>query len=529
MRRLLFLSVFVILVDIFFLGSFFVPLFAAQKATLADGIAQYKEENFEEAIEILSEVRRQQPSSSEAAFFLGMAYKQAMDYSGAEGNLRDAVTLTPKIKEALLELADVLYQKGDLNEARKWLSVAEEEGFFPARTAFLKGMILAKENKNMEAVASFEKAKELDPAFTQAAEFQIGLCLVKERKLDLAKARFQAVVDRDPLSDLAVFARQYQEMVDERLYLERPLHLTVGILAGYDSNIVSKPVEAIPGVNITDEAGNTLSSSVRVDYVPRLTGPWLFNAQYSAASNVNSKHTHSHDSFTNSFSVSPGYNFGRFALNLNASYTNVLLRTDPDLAPAADSSPGYKRYLDYTSIGPALRVFINQNNIVELFAGYDRKEYYNQAPTGPDGDRDAVGPRAYLSWIWLFRENSFLNLRYDFTEEHADGRNWENRGNRITANVSFPVLPPETAKRIGPITLQLTGSVFFQEFDHEVNYGVVVETRRDKVYTGSATLSWKFWKHASLIAQYIRTDNQSNVPLYEYDRNQYMAGLEFRY
>jgi hypothetical protein len=305
----------------------------------------------------------------------------------------------------------------------------------------------------------------------------------------------------------------------------------LGFSGGYDSNIISKPVETIPGVGITDEEGNTLSTSVRVDYTPKLEGPWLFNASYSAASNVNSKHTHSHDSFANSFSVSPGYNFGRFAVNLNASYTNVLLRTDPDLVPAADSSPGYKRYLDYTSIGPAFRMLLNQTNILELFAGYDKKEYYHQTPTGPDGDRDSVGPRAYLSWIWLFRENSFLNLRYDYTEENADGRNWENKGNRLTANVSFPILPAETVKRFGPVTMQLTGSAFFQNYDYEVNYGLIdgLKTRKDKVYTGSVGLTWKFWKHASLIAQYIRTESDSNVSLYEYNRDQYQAGFEFRY
>lgn len=529
MRKPLLLSVFVVFINLFFLGSFFISAFAAGEATLKDGIAQYNEENYEEAIEILAGVRQREPSSSQAAFFLGMAYKQAMDYQQAEVNLLDAVTLTPKIKEALLELADVLYQEGKLDEAKKWVAVAEDEGFSAARTAFLKGLILAKENKNSEAAASFEKAKQLDPAFTQAAEFQIGFCLVKERKLDLARARFQAVVAGDPLSDLAIFARQYQEMVDERLYLERPLHLTVGLLAGYDSNIVSKPIEESYAGGITDEKGNTLSSSVRLDYVPKLKGPWLFNAQYSAASNVNSEHTHSHDYIANSFSISPGYNFGRFVLNLNASYTNVLLRTDPDIAPAADSSPGYKRYLDYTSVGPAFRMLLNQNNILELFAGYDRKEYYNQKANTPDADRDAVGPRAYVSWIWLFRGNSFLNLRYDYTKENADGRQWTNNGNRLTANVSFPLTSQKTAKRIGPVTMQLTGSAFFQDYDYEVNYGVVTETRKDEIYTGSAALIWKFWKHASLIAQYTRTENKSNVPIYEYNRDQFSAGLEFRY
>ncbi|MFH0801732.1 MAG: tetratricopeptide repeat protein [bacterium] len=512
-----------------FLFSFLSPAFAQVRLPLQEGIAQYQQENYEEAIEILTKLRQREPASSQAAFFLGMAYKQVMDYPKAAANLQDAVTLKPPVRDALLELADTLNQLNKLDEAVKWLDVAEKEGFSPARTAFLRGLILSKQNKNQEAIDYFEKAKKLEPAYVQSAEFQIGISLIKDRKLDLAKARFQAVISRDPLSDLAGFARQYQSMVEERLYLERPLRLTIGVMAGYDTNLVSKPLESSVAGDITDEKGSTLSTSLRLDYVPKLEGPWLFNAQYAAASNVNSNHTHSHDSLANSFSVSPGYNFGRFSLNLTAAYTNVLLRTDPDLQPAPDSAPGYKRYLDYTSIGPTFRFLVNQNNILDLFAGYDKKNYYNQKAVSPDALRDSTGLRTYLSWIWLFRENSFLNLRYDFTDEDADGRQWTNKGNRITANVSIPVLPEETAKRVGPLTLQLTGSAFYQNYSNETDYGIVKTTRKDKVYTGSLGLAWKFWKYASFIAQYTRTQNESNVPIYEYNRDQYTAGFEFRY
>lgn len=536
MNKHFLIGCFVLLMNFCATASFSLPAYAGSGKNLADGIAQYKEENYEEAIEMLAEVRRLEPAFSEAAFFLGMAYKQVMDYPKAEMNLRDAVTLAPKIKEALLELADVLYQQNKLEEASQWLKVAENEGIFPARTAFLKGLVLLKENKNSAAVASFEKAKQLDQTFAQAAEFQIAICLIKDKKLDLASARLQAVITRDPLSDLASFARQYQEMVDERLYMERPLRLTVGMMGGYDSNLVSKPIDDAFAGDITDESAYSLTSSVRLDFVPKIEGQWLFNAQYAAMSSVNSKYTHTHDSFANSFSISPGYNFGRFAVNLNASYTNVLLRTDPDSATSGlpDSNPGYKRYLDFTSMAPSVRMMINQNNILELSVGYDKKEYYNQQGNSPDAIRDSVGPHAYLSWIWLFKENSFLNLRYDYTRERADGWRWNNIGNRITANVSLPVIPAETAERIGPVTLQLTGSALFQAYDYEGVWPlsvtmVTMDTRRDKIYTASATLAWKFYKCASVIAQYARTESDSNLPSNAYNRNQYLLGLEFRY
>ena len=511
------------------LSSLFSLAHAEGKATLQQGIDQYQQENYEEAIELFTEVRRQEPASSQAAFFLGMAYKQVLDYQKAAGHLRDAVTLTPPVKEALVDLIDTLYQIDQLDEAKKWIGTAESAGAAPPRVAFLKGLILAKGNNNQEAVAAFEKSKRLEPTLAQAADFQIGIINIKERKLEKAKARFQAIILQDPLSDLAGFARQYQAMVEERLYHERPLHLTVGVMGGYDTNIASNPLDSPAAVNVTDAKGGYLSSNVRLDYAPRLEEPWLFNAQYSAASTVYSKFTHSHDSLANSFSVAPGYNFGRFALNLNASYTNVLLRTDPYMYLDPErSSPGYKRYLDYISVGPAFRYFMNQQHILEVFIGYDKKNYHHQAVNLPDDERDTVGLREYVSWIWLFKENSFLNLRYDFAREYADGRKWDNNGHRLTLNLSLPVISEEMGKRLGPITLQLTGSAYFQRYSYQINWPPL-ETRRDNVYTGSAGLTWRFWKYASLIAQYTRTQSDSNVWMYEYNRDQYALGCEFRY
>jgi len=167
-------SIVVPLVMLFFLSYFLPYALCKESEYLKKGIEQYKEENYEEAVEILKKAREEDPASSTAAFFLGLAYKQVTDYPSAAVNLRDAVTLTPKIKEALVELIDVLLQLDELEEARQWIETAEKENIAPPKTAFLKGLLLKKEEKNLEAVKSFEKAKSLDKSLSQAAEFQIA-------------------------------------------------------------------------------------------------------------------------------------------------------------------------------------------------------------------------------------------------------------------------------------------------------------------------------------------------------------------
>src|SRR4030066_254800 len=65
----------------------------SQTTGLSRGIEEYKDENFEEALEILKKARKEDPASSLAAFYLGLTYKQLMNYKEVSANFRDAVTL----------------------------------------------------------------------------------------------------------------------------------------------------------------------------------------------------------------------------------------------------------------------------------------------------------------------------------------------------------------------------------------------------------------------------------------------------
>lgn len=62
------------------------------------GIELYKQEQYGQAAKVLGEARREDPKSSTAAFFLGLSYKQLMDYQQALPHLRDAVNLSPASK-----------------------------------------------------------------------------------------------------------------------------------------------------------------------------------------------------------------------------------------------------------------------------------------------------------------------------------------------------------------------------------------------------------------------------------------------
>lgn len=494
--------------EVLFLSFLAFPSFAlAQSDALMQGIDQYKDENYEEAIPLLLNARKEEPRSSLAAFFLGLAYKQVLDYPNAFVHLQDAVTLHPRIKEALVELIEVALQLNKLEAANEWIQIAEKEEIFTARIAFLKGLALKKEGKNMEAISSFERAMATDETLAQAAEVQIAMCYLEERKLKAAKETFQAAVLLDPTSDLAAYARQYQDLVEDRIYIERPLRVTLGAYGQYDTNVVLLPNERAFAPGITDEESAVLTTTARVDYVPVFKGPWLFNAQYAFLGSFYENYSTSHNYISNGIYVTPGYNFGRYALNLAVNYNHYLVR-----------DPSYKQYLDYVYAGPLLRFLLNRAQVLELFSGYVHQEY-DEPPLIPQEDRDSDGFYGYLGWIWLYAKGAFFSVRYEFSTDNTDGIHWENDGHRLLANIAIPV--------VGKLKFQITGQAFFQRFKNtNTIFGV---KREDDVYRGSLGLTWEFYKNTTLVLQVNATRANSNIPIYDYDREVYTAGIEYRF
>lgn len=504
-----FFSLFILLFSI----TLFAPTVSAQApGVLREGIRQYQADNYEEAVELFKTARREAPGSSEAAFWLGMAYKMQNDFSSALPQLEAAVTLTPPVKEAVIELIDILYRLNRFADAGKWLAVAEHDAIYPAKTAFLKGLLLAKQGKYPESIISFEQSKTLDKNYTQAAEFQIGLSYMLARRYKEAAERFRTAVIQDPVSDLATYARRYQTLVEDRAWIERPVRLTIDMLGQYDTNMLQEPY-AYPGLpDAGEERSAAMLNTVRLDIAPLMPGNWLFNAGYALSSSVHDKNSTSHDVLVNSLSVAPGYNFGDFAINLSANYTHALKR-----------NPSYDRYSDRFGAGPLIRFLLTEkkDEVVELYVGYQKKNYFT-AVLDPGEDQTAQGTESHVSYMRLFENGAILILKYGFTAEKAVGRNWTNRGHHLTVNSIIPLWEK--------LKLQLGAEAHKVDYLNESTIPAFNRAKReDAIYTGMAGLIWDINKNVSLMLQYTGIRANSNIFLYDYSRSIYSAGAELRF
>lgn len=474
-----------------------------------NGLKEFREENYEEALPWFLDARKKEPGSSSIAFFLGLTYKSMEKYGEAIPYLKDAITLTPHIKEALVELADALYQTGDLDSAKKWIELGEQQGLLTSRLQFLKGLVLLKAGENEKAIEELETAKLLDEKLAQAADFHMATAYAQAGQLVEALECFKAATTLDPTSEIGTYAKEYERGLADKLERERPLQFNIGFGYKYDSNLVAKPISGPVADVITNQKDSAITCSLGGSYTAPFSfqGPFFFSAQYSV--NVDEYFHKTNDSVTQVLTLVPGYSFSRIFLRVPILY--------------AHSRFNEAEYVQITGLSPLARIALGRNSALEISLAYQKKDYLQELQSGiSDDDEDRDGDVLSLSagYTLLPGEESLLGLWYTFSDENTDGVNWSYRDNKLSLSLVYPLF--ESLK------LLISGEMDFIRYQ---NVHTIFELkRRDELYTGSAMLSYEIDGNTRIYANYNYTINNSNMPdFYEYKRDVYSTGIEYRF
>lgn len=474
-----------------------------ETADIITGSDYLKEGSYEEAVEEFKKARAEDPASAVAAYYLGIACKKMQDYSNAKTNLKDAVTLRPAVKEAVVELADVQYQLGEINDALDTLETAEQSGIWSAQSAFIKGLVLSRLGRGKDAIGSFKAAKEMDKSFAQSSDYQIALINLQTGELTEAKAIFKEIIIRDPNSDLAQFAKQYIDAITKRIKEERQFRLAVDLQYQHDNNVLLKPGDASVAADITGEADASGTASLRAEYVPKLKMPLSFKTQYSFYINDHYD-LKRYDVQSHTLAIVPGYNFSYGQISLLTNYNYTLVDDD--------------RYLRTYLLSPTYSFALNKNQFMQVTLKYQGKQYRNP-PINSNENRNGKDYAGGISWFYLFFEGKgFFNIRYDLNKEDTSGQNWRYSGNKIGTGLLYPI----TKK----LTLNINGEAYLQNFEH--THTVFNEKREDATYTGVSMLSYKIFENTDIELQYVYVRGVSNISVYDYDKTIISGGIALK-
>jgi len=478
------------------------PCHAAEADMTQRAIIEYTSENYEEALDLLIQARKSGDISTANYYYTGLCRKQAGEYDEAVKNFSAALTGPQPVKKCVVDLILSLYNLERYDDALTWIKWGEKEAVDPSGISFLKGQILMKKMRFDDAVVAFNKAKTGDESVDQQVGIQIASAHVQNNKFVEARAALQAVITRNPNTDTATFAKEY----DQKLSAIKPpkrLDIFLGSNYQYDTNVL-----ASSGEKLRD---SSIGESLRVEYDVPLPAPWTLNTQYSV-NNMNYLKYVSKSTLSQSLSITTGVRVGDHVISL--PFMLALTNNDATNPPSTSKLTYHKSSFQYT-IRPTDTYIINQTNLFQTSLSYSkRKMYARDVPVDDNGDANLYSGQ--LGYIHLFSEGGgMLNVRGEVGYENTYGANGKNQGKKVGADLLYPLA--EATKLI------VSSEAFFQKYDS------IVVGRKVTSINSSVTLNQRITPLIYLNLIYSNSRAISTIDAFNYLRNLVSTGLEVRF
>jgi len=468
----------------------------------AEAIELYRQESYEEALQLLLAVDTSERSGL-TSYYLGLAHKQSGDLAAAETAFRSALNSRLPEPRAALELASISLARDDLVEAETMIELAEQRMYKSAEAAYLRGELLLKKGDAAGATRSFTRAKSADPTISQQADIRIAQAYLNSNDRQSALDTLRNVITTNPDNELAEFAREYERRLSLMVDGGRNWRLFLGANYHYDDNAVVKPAGYVAGLNLPRKSDSSSSQSLRLIYDMPTGGEYILNSQYMLHNN-SYLNLSEYSQLSQSLSLTPGYRLSGGSVSLPIAYSHTLL--------------GYESYSWQLSAKPAYVALLSPGHVGQAAAGYARRGYYRHPADGHE-NRDADIYSAMLGYLYLYADGKgFANVRYEISREDADGQNWRNYGHRLLGDILLP-LGEDTS-----LILSAEGSR--QDFALNSNFAV---HRQDRSLLISLALSRRLCHALYLNLHCFHAETDSNIPLYKYERNVATLGMELRF
>ncbi len=180
-----------------------------------------KMQRLEQRIEELKASLQKNAECGNTHYNLGVAYLGKREFRDAEAHFREAITHSPKMVEAYVQLGGIAMQRGDLEGCLNFNYQATELRPMFATPWGNIGFVLLQQGEFGKAAKVLEKAVKIDPEFIQAIA-NLGSAYLGEGDLERCIATSLKAVEKEPMFGPAYnnLALAYLESGDKEKAIE---------------------------------------------------------------------------------------------------------------------------------------------------------------------------------------------------------------------------------------------------------------------------------------------------------------------
>jgi hypothetical protein len=431
---------------------------------LSQGIEEMGRGEYEKALERFRRAAEAEPRDPEVHYFLGLAYSRLKDYPSAITAFERVLKLDPKNRKVRYELGMAYFLSGDY----------------------------------ARAAGSLKRARKDDPSNPMVLLYLGVAYMSLGRDKEAAKA-LRACIEMNPNPEVVAMARDYLGQISAREKPEKRLSLFATLSFQYDDNVILKPEGLTTAELVADESDYRGVGFLWGEYRFLQGKPWLAGVRGSFYQSVHTS-LHDYDLTDTSASLFGGYRGDVMGLPYKVEGDYEFEYTWLD----------NKSYLDRHS--GIVNLDLSETSYLLTHVAYrgQKKDFHNQPLLEPADDRDAFNHTAgFTQYLFFSEKTRHIHGGYFFDQDDAEGSNWDYTGHLVSAGFFTPL--------VYGVRFRLKSEYYWQNFDN--THTTFLTKRKDREWTQHVSLDRDFGKYLNLSAYYVYQNHDSNLDVFEYDRN----------
>lgn len=517
-------AVAVVAVVLVLLGLASAPARAQQSEAdvyVAQAIVAYEDHRWDDALGLLRQALEIDPGNVDALYYTGLVYS-------AQGRLEPAIDALEQARAKSPDDLAILYQLGLAYFATERYDRAEPllSRIFAVSPGtdglgYYIGFMRYRNKDYQGAVRAFQVARSTDPRIQQLTRFYAGLALAILGLPERAAAEVEQALRLQPASPLTGPAERLRASIVAARERERRFRADVRFGFLHDDNVPVKPEKSSDPVAETLRHGRRTSfgelAGVRLEYSWLRHGPWEAAVGYSFFQTYYNELT--------SFNVQDHLGFASVA------YRGALSGMPYELGLQywfEYMTLGGDEFLQRHSIPLSATIAENSWNMTALLARAEVKDFAEPRGLDPNEVRD--GTNYLIGFVHYFRfsnDRHLIHVGYQFDRDDTEGRNYSYLGHRYLVGGQY-TLP------WGATRLKYDFEFHHRDYTH-TNSLLPIDPlakrrkRKDDEQIHVFRIEQPLPYNLTLAAEYQFIVNDSNLPVYDYNRNVGSLTLSWQY